>query len=42
MEGCLPSVPKCPMNFTLFVMGIVGGESIISLPVAASCIHQIV
>ena len=21
MEGCLPSSPKCPMNFTLFVMG---------------------
>ena len=31
MEGCLPSAPKCPMNFTLFVMGIVAEKSIISI-----------
>ena len=31
MEGCLPSAPKCPMNFTLFVMGIVVEKSIINI-----------
>ena len=41
MEGCLPSAPKCSMNFTLFVMGIVGGEINIASPSRSCFLHSL-
>ena len=40
MEGCLPSAPKCPMNFTLFVMGIVITITSITSPSHSYFLHS--